>query len=124
MDNIWVDKDSRVAFMNYFDKECINKDECDINPEDQELNLFYKFNDYCKDRIQFLNITSYDYILIAGCSQDEVVIPIINSMMHKEKVGILVVSLDIMSVMIMAFIFSKLKNINDEFKDKMDNLRV
>jgi hypothetical protein len=71
-----------------------------------------------------LNITSYDYILIAGCSQDEVIIPIINSMMHKEKVGILVVSLDIMSVMIMAFVFSKLKNINDEFKDKMDNLRV
>ena len=71
-----------------------------------------------------MNITSYDYIAVVGCTEDTVVEPIFDNKIHKEKIGILVVVLDIVSVAFMAFVFEKLKGMNDEYLDIMDDLRV
>ena len=68
-------------------------------------NLFYLFSEYCIDRIKYLKITSFDYILVVGCTEDYVTISAIGSSIHKEKIGILVVILDMISVIYMAFIF-------------------
>ena len=93
--------------MDYFDAHCWGKSSCTINPEDQDLNLFYLFREVCKDRIKFLNITSYDYIVVVGCQEDNVQIPLIGQSIHKHEVGIFVVVMDMISVMFMGLIFSK-----------------
>jgi len=110
--------------MDYFDSHCWGKTNCTINPEDQDLNLFYLFREVCKDRIKFLDITSYDYIVVVGCQEDDVQIPLIGQSIHKHKVGIFVVVMDMISVMFMGLIFSKVQNINQEYLDIMDDLRV
>ena len=87
---------------------CLHKTECTVDPEDGDLNLFYLFNELCIDRIKYLNITSFDYILVVGCTEDSVTVSAMGSSIHKEKIGILVVVLDMISVIFMAFIFQKL----------------
>ena len=84
---------------------CLHKSECTVDPEEGDLNLFYLFSEYCIDRIKYLKITSFDYILVVGCTEDYVTISAIGSSIHKEKIGILVVILDMISVIYMAFIF-------------------
>ena len=71
-----------------------------------------------------MNITSYDYILVVGCTEDSVTISAVGSRIHKEKIGILVVVLDMISVIFMAFIFQKLAEINNEYLGIMDDMRV
>ena len=44
--------------------------------------------------------------------------------MHKESIGILLVSVDIISILVLAKFFSKLDNINREFTTKIDNITV
>jgi hypothetical protein len=45
-------------------------------------------------------------------------------MMHKYRVGVLIVSLDIVSILIMTFFFYKLKVINNEYLDILDDMTV
>ena len=71
-----------------------------------------------------MKITSYDYILVVGCAEDDILIPILGKRVHKQKIGIIVVIADIISVLYMALIFSKLTNINHEYLTIMDDLRV
>jgi hypothetical protein len=100
------------------------KSECIIDPEEGDLNLYYLFKEYCIDRIKYLKITSFEYILVVGCTEDYVTISSFNSKIHKEKIGIIVVVLDMISVAFMAFIFQKLLEINEEYLDIMDDARV
>lgn len=44
--------------------------------------------------------------------------------MHKENIGILIVVIDIVSILIMAFFFGKLSEINQEYLDIMDDMTV
>jgi len=71
-----------------------------------------------------MNITHWDYIVVVGCQKDEVMIPIVGTVAHKETVGILIVAVDMVSIMIMAFVFIKVKTINDEYLTIVDDMRV
>ena len=77
------------------------------------MTLFYKITEFCKDRITFLSLTSYDFIAVVGCTKDKVTVPFVNMALHKEKIGIIAVAIDILSVAIMFYMFGKLKEINN-----------
>lgn len=81
------------------------KSECTIDPEEGDLNLYYLFKEYCIDRIKYLKITGFEYILVVGCTEDSVTVSAFGSKIHKEKIGIIVVILDMISVAYMAFTF-------------------
>lgn len=93
-----------------------------MKPED--LTLYYQITQECKDRIDYLNVTSYDFIAVVGCTKDNVRIPFVDKNIHKAKIGIAVVTLDILSVLFIAFIFSKLTNINNRYIKIVDNMCV
>ena len=81
-----------------------------------------------------MNITQWDYIVVVGCQEDEVDLPFSGGgsggkgdsgmKIHKENVGILIVAADMASIMIMAFVFIKVKTINDEYLTIVDDMRV
>ena len=132
-DNIWKESDDKTDNMTNKEKfetviaeKCIQKEHCEINPDQDflPLKLKYMIRDECFDRIKYLNITSMEYILVVDCNQDHVTVPVIGRKVHKAQVGIIVVILDVVSVAIMAFVFSKLREINDEYLDIVDDLRV
>lgn len=128
--NIWkkpspvINKTSKQLFDAYFIKHCKYKKQCILNPDNDYMNIAHLVKDECKYRIQYQKITSYDYILVVGCQEDQVTLPFVNYKMHKQKVGILIVILDVISVIFMAFQFQKLRGINDEYLEIMDDLRV
>lgn len=84
----------------------------------------------------YMNITHWDYIVVVGCQEDEVDLPFLGGggsgsgsddsgfKIHKENVGILIVAADMASIMIMAFVFIKVKTINDEYLTIVDDMRV
>lgn len=67
--------------------------------------------------------TSPDMIIVAGCQSDEIMVPFIK-MFHKESIGCLVVSIDMLSILIMAMFFSKLNDLNEEYIDILDGMTV
>ena len=73
---------------------------------------------------QYKNITSKTYIGLLGCKYDDVPIPFSPNRFHKESVGIVIVSLDFASMLVMIFFFSKINELNNEFLQKIDDLRV
>jgi hypothetical protein len=95
----------------------------DYEDYEQPLNLLSTVSDTCLHRIRWKNITSSDFILVVGCREDFIKVPF-GGMMHKYRVGVLIVSLDIVSILIMTFFFYKLKVINNEYLDIMDDMTV
>lgn len=63
-------------------------------------------------------------MMVVGCREDFVKVPFGGNLIHKESVGVLIVSLDIASILVMTFFFYKLKEINNEFLDIMDDMTV
>ena len=61
--------------------------------------------------------------MIVGCREDYIYFPL-GGLLHKEQVGVLIVSLDMVSILVMTFFFYKLKEINNEYLDIMDDLTV
>ena len=91
------------------------------------MGLFGLISDECKMRMsfeQYLNITSPIYVSIVGCKYDDVKFTFSDSRVHKEKIGVVTVALDFASILIMIFFFSKIQAVNNEFQDKIDDLRV
>ena len=58
-----------------------------------------------------------------GCQDDNVMVPF-SDRMHKESVGIIIVSIDIISILIISKFFANLKTINEEYCNKIDNITV
>jgi hypothetical protein len=73
---------------------------------------------------QYKSITSKIYIGLLGCKYDDVSLPFSKKRIHKEKIGIIIVALDFTSILIMIFFFGKIKQLNSEFLEKIDDLRV
>jgi len=119
LDTIWAREEDKEAFMQLFKDNCLNTAECKLG---KDLNFYYRIREYCIDRIQYLNITSPDYILVVGCSEDHVLL--FGSEYHKESIGVIVVVIDFISIIIMAFVFSKLSEINQEYLDVIDNALI
>ena len=67
----------------------------------------------CYERIFDVEITSSEYIAILACVTDKIFFKISpNIHFHKEELGFIAVCTDIFSVIIMYYVFGKLKNIN------------
>mmetsp|Transcript_24596 Transcript_24596/g.38189 ORF Transcript_24596/g.38189 Transcript_24596/m.38189 type:complete len:190 (-) Transcript_24596:3055-3624(-) len=105
--------------MTLFNEQCLHKSECEIG---DDSNFFYRIREYCTDRIKYLNITSPEYIVVVGCSEDT--INLFGTNYHKENVGVFVVVVDFISIMIMAFVFSKLSEINEEYLEVIDDALI
>ena len=71
-----------------------------------------------------LSKTSFEYILIGGCKKDHVSFPFIKIPIHKQKIGILIVVLDFLSIIVLAYFFQKIKDLNKEYLDCLDDLDV
>ena len=72
----------------------------------------------------YLNVTSKLYIGILGCKYDDVNVPLMNNRLHKEKIGTMIVIIDFASILLMMYFFSKINALNNEFLEKIDDLRV
>lgn len=67
-------------------------------------------------------ITSLEYIGITNCIRDYVNFKFIPGLhFHKEELGIIAIVSDILSIIIMYYIFGKLKTINEEYLTILDN---
>lgn len=80
-------------------------------------------SEHCLDRILNKKVTSEHLVMVVGCKSDYVDVGF-NAKFHKYEAGILIVSLDIVSLFIMAFFFGKLKKMNEEYLDIMDSMTV
>ena len=89
----------------------------------QPLNILPKITDRCLKRIRYLNYTSPHFLIVIGCKDDTVNFPIADNF-HKEIAGVIIVSFDIISILIMAVFFYKLKSINMEYLNIMDDMTV
>ena len=133
-------EDYYLYFVNYFAYNCQNKRMCTIDPSfshilpkseaefnftdfEQPLDLMAKLSDSCLERMLNTNITSQHFILNIGCREDDVATPW-GKRMHKHSVGIVAAALDIGSIFIMAFFFSKLQTLNREYLDIIDDMCV
>jgi len=119
---IFKDQKLQKKFMDVFNEECFGQPSCVLKPED--TTLYYKMTDFCKDRITHVNITSHEYIAVAGCKKDTIAIPGINVDWHKEKIGLLIVGLDVVSVCFIFYMFSRLEDLNGRMLDGIDCIRV
>ena len=72
----------------------------------------------------YLSVTSKLYIGILGCKYDDVNVPLMNNRMHKEKIGTMIVIIDFASILLMMYFFSSINSLNNEFLEKIDDLRV
>ena len=67
-----------------------------------------KISDRCLKRIRYLNHTSPHFLAVVGCRDDTVNFPLARDDFHKEFAGVIIVSFDIVSILIMAVFFYKL----------------
>lgn len=122
----------------YFVEKCGRKKSCEIDPNwisqqeqyfnykdfTQDLNILPKLSEHCLHRVRWQNVTSPYLIIVVGCGDDTVYFPLYHSEVHKDVVGLIVVTFDIASVMIMALFFNKLQKINEQYVNIIDNMSV
>ena len=60
--------------------------------------------------------------MVLGCASDTIVTPM--GTMHKENIGIMVVTADILSILVITYFIVKIKEINAEFVFLYDNLMI
>lgn len=78
----------------------------------------------CRERFGFDMLTSRIFVGIMGCKKDNVIIPFFNYQLHKTKIGIIIVALDAVSILILLYFFTVIKQLNIEFLNIIDDLRV
>ena len=137
---------AKERFEQYINENCINKHKCTLNSDEigfkagekleidgdivtvdrSMTGLFGLISDRCKERMRSPTraITSQIYLGIVGCKYDEILIPIVNIKMHKEKIGAYIVIFDSISMVIMLYFFKKINYLNNEFLEDIDDLRV
>ena len=83
-------------------------------------------SDSCKERIKEYEITSYEYIGIVGCKRDSIPVPFTSggTRLHKEKIGIVIIICDTLSIVVLFFFFRKIAELNNEYLDNLDDLEV
>ena len=79
----------------------------------ENLTLSDMVSKECYDRIYDKEITSSEYIAILACVTDKIFFKIVPGIhFHKEELGLIAVCTDIFSVLVMYYVFGKLKTIN------------
>jgi hypothetical protein len=97
-----------------------------INGGDQwelKINKLSEMISYeCYVRIYDIEINTAQIITVVRCKNDLVEFPLVPSgYLHKEEVGFITVVTDIISTMIIYYMFNKLNSINDEYLEILDN---
>ena len=60
-----------------------------------------------------------------GCKYDDVKVPFTrNTRIHKEWIGIIIIICDVVSIGIMIYFFTKIRELNEEFLNALDDLKV
>lgn len=76
----------------------------------------------CYVRIHEEEHTSPEFIGVPNCIRDYVVFaPIPSVHFHKEELGVIAVVSDMLSILVMYYLFGKLKAINEEYLTILDN---
>lgn len=87
-----------------------------------QIKMSALINKHCYERIFEVESTNIEYIGVLGCISDKVKFKMLpNTYFHKEELGIIVIISDIFSVVILYYIFGKLKVINQEYLQILDN---
>jgi len=127
----------REAFYLMFKQNCIFKPKCTIDIERMKVNVtainknmkgtnieYFKLSEMisenCYKRIFDNEVVSNELIGVVGCMNDRIEIKYLNFAFHKEKVGLLTVVIDILSILIMYYMFRKIKEINKEYLNIID----
>ena len=99
-----------------------------INEDTQEVlsEKTYKLSEMiskdCFEKIYAEQKTSPFIVMIAGCVRDFVTLPNKQrTQLHIEELGLIAVSVDILSTLIMFFIFYKINVLNQEYIQILDN---
>jgi len=87
--------------------------------EIKTLKLSQMISEECYKRIFELEVTNLEFITIMGCISDNV--KLAGMKFLKEEVGLMTVLLDILSCIIMYYMFGKLNQINSEYLEILDN---
>ena len=62
---------------------------------------------------------------VVGCKYDDVKVPFTRSTrIHKEWIGIIIIICDVVSIGIMIYFFTKIRELNEEFLNALDDLKV
>lgn len=70
-------------------------------------------SDKCYHRIYNQKITSIEFVMVSDCMSDRVKLPILNDFwVHKLHVGTLAVVADIISILLVYYMFGKLIDFN------------
>lgn len=75
----------------------------------------------CYERIFDKEIVSNEIVGVVGCINDQIQINHINVTVHKEKIGLMIVSADIISIIVLFIFFWQIKKINSEYIDILDS---
>ena len=78
-------------------------------------------SDSCYNRIYNVKISSIEFIMVAACTNDYVHLPFGDVTLHIHNLGTIAVITDILSILLSYYIFNKLKLINKEYQEIMDN---
>jgi hypothetical protein len=98
----------------------------EVDPEGKWFTKSLKMSAFiskkCYERIFDQEVTNIEYIGVFGCISDKVKFRMIpNAYFHKEELGIIVIFSDIASVIVLYYIFGKLKAINQEYLQILDD---
>ena len=73
-------------------------------------------SEQCYVRIFSTEITSTEYIGVLSCQTDKIFFSLVPGLsFHKEELGLIAVCSDMFSVLVMYYVFRKLKTINQEY---------
>ena len=92
-----------------------------IGIEKETMKFSTMISDACYNRIYNDQVTSIEFVFVAHCANDLLMIPFTSESFHKWHLGTFAVVLDILSVLVVYYVFNKLKEINLEYQEIMDN---
>jgi hypothetical protein len=129
-------EEAKAEFELIFKQTCFLKNTCSINYEKMKLNvtnedggwavedrkLSEMVSNDCFNRIFEIQVTSNQLIHVVGCKKDIVNFSMVPSgFIHKEEIGFIVVLADIISTLVIYYMFRKMHSLNEEYLTILDN---
>jgi hypothetical protein len=125
---LFTDDDAIGEIESYFNENCKNTPSCKWDFDAMEPRPFRDLiSDECKGRIAnsvggLDPITSNQFLMVAKCSG--ITYGIQGWMFHKLEIALICVIFDIVSIGIMIFVFIRLKTLNNEYIDIIDDNQI
>jgi hypothetical protein len=90
--------------------------------ESKTTKLSEMISEECYDRIFQIGLDTVQIMTIVRCKNDLVAFSLVPAgYLHKEEVGFITVVTDILSTIVIYYMFNKLNSINDEYLEILDN---